>query len=205
MIAELEHAVGARKSGRLIRLLADAGAALESERYDDARRAVTAVVRDAPGVAAAREVAGQVLYRCGQWRKAVGELEAFRTLRPDDVSCHPILADCQRALGRHTEVETLWREVKESSPAPDVMAEARMVMAGSLADRGKLDEAIDLLRRGVGSPRRVRDHHLRQWYALADLYDRVGAVLEARRWFAQIAALRPDFVDVAERLASLGR
>lgn len=205
VIAEIENAVGSRKAGRLIRLLTEAAAALEGERLDDARRAVTPVVREAPSVAAAREVAGQILYRSGQWKRAAAELEAFRMMRPDDVVCHPVLADCLRALGRHHDVEELWAEVKAASPAPEIMAEARIVMAGSLADRGNLDEAIALLRQGAGAPKRVRAHHLRQWYALADLYDRVGAVVEARRWFAQIAALEADFVDVAERLASLGR
>lgn len=205
VIAAIEHAVGARKATRLVKLMAEAASALEGDRVDDARRAITPVIREAPGVAAAREVAGQILYRSSQWRRAAAELEAFRSMRPDDVSCHAVLGDCYRALGRHHEVEQLWREVKEASPAPELMVEARIVMAGSLADRGQLDEAIDLLRRSTNVPPRVRDHHLRQWYALADLYDRAGAVVEARRWFAQIATVDRSFVDVAERLAALGR
>lgn len=205
VIADVERAVGARKAVRLVKLLAEAGAALEGDRLDDARRAVTAVVREAADVSAGRELAGQILYRCGQWRRAAAELEAFRTLRPDDVTCHPVLADCYRALGRHHEVEQLWREVKEASPAPEIMTEGRIVMAGSLADRGHVDAAIELLSRVSAIPRRVRDHHLRQWYALADLYDRAGAVVEARRWFGQVASVEPAFVDVAERLAGLGR
>ena len=205
VIAAIEHAVGARKATRLVKLMAEAASALEGDRVDDARRAITPVVREAPGVAAAREVAGQILYRSSQWRRAAAELEAFRALRPNDVSCHAVLGDCYRALGRHHEVEQLWRELKEASPAPELMVEARIVMAGSLADRGQLDEAIELLRRSTNVPHRVRDHHLRQWYALADLYDRAGAVVEARRWFTQIAAVDRGFVDVAERLAALGR
>lgn len=205
VISAIEHAVGARKATRLIKLMAEAAAALEGDRIDDARRAITPVIREAPGVAAAREIAGQILYRGSQWRRAAAELEAFRTLRPGDVACHAVLGDCYRALGRHHEVEQLWREVKEASPSPEVMVEARIVMAGSLADRGQLDEAIDVLRRSSTVPPRVRDHHLRQWYALADLYDRAGAVVEARRWFTQIAAVDRAFVDVAERLAALGR
>jgi tetratricopeptide (TPR) repeat protein len=205
VIAELERAVGARKSTRLVKLLADAAAALESDRLDDARRAVTPVIREASSVAAGRELAGQILYRSGQWRRAVAELEVFRTLRPLDLTCHPVLADSYRALGRHHEVEQLWREVKDASPAPEIMVEARIVMAGSLADRGQLDEAIELLARQGATPKRIRDHHLRQWYALGDLYDRAGAVVEARRWLGQVAARDPSFVDVAERLAALGR
>ena len=54
-------------------------------------------------------------------------------------------------------------------------------------------------------PKSVRDHHLRQWYVLGDLYDRVGDPISARRWFAAIAEVDPEFADVEQRLRSLGR
>ena len=41
------------------------------------------------------------------------------------------------------------------------------------------------------APKRVRDHHLRQWYVLADLYDRAGDPMAASRWFREIAAREP--------------
>ena len=45
--------------------------------------------------------------------------------------------------------EELWTELKAASPDPVVMADGRMVMAGALADRGKLEEAIAVLEQGV--------------------------------------------------------
>jgi hypothetical protein len=51
----------------------------------------------------------------------------------------------------------------------------------------------------------VRDHHLRQWYVLADLYDRAGDTMSASRWFREIAARDADFADVRDRLRALGR
>ena len=51
----------------------------------------------------------------------------------------------------------------------------------------------------------MRDHHLRQWYVLADLHDRAGDPIEAVRWFELIAGHDRDFVDVRERLRALGR
>jgi len=87
-----------------------------------------------------------------------------------------------------------------------VLAEARMVAAGMLADRGNLDGAISLLV-GAGAARRLRnpsDRHIRQWYALADLYERAGEVPKARDLFQRILTAAPDAYDVADRLAALG-
>ena len=57
------------------------------------------------------------------------------------------------------------------------MVEGRLVEAGCLADQGDLRGAIRLLeaaaRRGV---RKADLAHLRQWYALADLYERAGGI-----------------------------
>ena len=78
-------------------------------------------------------------------------------------------------------------------------------MANSLAERGELREAIALLRSASQPPKRVREHHLRQWYVLADLYDRAGDTITARNWFGEVASHDADFADVRERLRSLGR
>jgi tetratricopeptide (TPR) repeat protein len=72
-----------------------------------------------------------------------------------------------------------------------------------LADRGDLDGALALLRRRVGDVRRARDHHLRLWYALADLEERAGNLPQARDLFQRVARQDPAFADVAERLVSL--
>ena len=90
-----------------------------------------------------------------------------------------MLADCYRAQKRWTDVENVWNDVKKASPPHDVMAEARIVVASSLADRGDLARAIELMEPAQQAPKRVRYHHLRQWYVLADLYDRAGDTVSA--------------------------
>ena len=79
------------------------------------------------------------------------------------------------------------------------------MMAGALADQGDIAGAIDVMLDGRKAPKRVRDHHLREWYVLGDLYDRLGETITARRWFGAVADEAPDFVDVQERLRGLGR
>ena len=61
------------------------------------------------------------------------------------------------------------------------MAEGRIVAAGALADQGDLKGALKLMERGAEVPKKVRDHHLRQWYVLADLYEEHAASIEQLR------------------------
>jgi len=120
-----------------------------------------------------------------------------------ELSTVPVLADCYRALKRWESVDEIWSILKEASPAHDVMAEGRMVVAGSLADRGDLKGALQLMAKATEIPRRVREHHLSQWYVIADLYDKAGNVQKAREFFKRVALHDPDFADVTDRIKSL--
>ncbi|MFM2183916.1 MAG: hypothetical protein RJB61_2210 [Actinomycetota bacterium] len=188
--------------------LASAAEALDRERFADARRMVQPVLRELPDVAFAHEIAGLALYRMGRWRQAAQELEVARRL-DGSVRHHAVLADCYRALRRYAKVDELWRELREASPDLELMAEGRIVAAGSLADRGDIAGALEVMSKAMAdaerSGRKVRPFHLRQWYVVADLYDRLGNVVSARRWFRLVAQHDAEFADVDERLRTLGR
>lgn len=145
---------------------------------------------------------GLTYYRLGRWKEAARELEAFR-LATGSTDQHPVLADCNRALKRWDAAEALWDELREASPSAALVAEGRIVQAGSLADRNRLADAITLLDKGRWRVRSPRDHHLRMAYALADLYERSGDVALARQLFGWVAQADRDFSDVEERLRSL--
>lgn len=153
-------------------------------------------------MAAVRELLGLTYYRLGRWSDAVRELEAFCQLT-GSAEQHPVLADAYRGLGRPREVERLWEELRESSLAADLVAEGRIVMAGSYADRNDLAQAVQLLARAQRGVKRPQIHHLRQAYVLADLHERAGDLARARELFAWVADLEPDFADAAERSSSL--
>jgi tetratricopeptide (TPR) repeat protein len=193
-----------RHAARAVERLGQAQQALERERFDEARRIATPLLRELPHVAAVHQVVGLAAYRSGRWKQAVAELEAAHARRPA-VELLPVLADAYRALGRWRDVERIWDEVRAISPAQDVLAEARIVAAGAEADRGDLQAALRTMARAKQVPKRVRDHHLRQWYVLGDLHDRAGDPLEAARWFELVARHDADFVDVRDRLRALGR
>jgi tetratricopeptide (TPR) repeat protein len=205
VVAAVDREAGPR-AARVRERLTAAAEALGRGRFDDARRMVQPVLRDAPNVAMGHEIAGQAFYSTGQWRKAIAELETARELDHSLVH-HPVLADCYRAVHRYEKVDELWRELKEASPEPGLMAEGRIIAAGALADRGDLRGALALMQKGATVPKsgKVREHHLRQWYVLGDLHDRAGDVVEARRFFALVLQHDADFADARYRLANLGR
>jgi tetratricopeptide (TPR) repeat protein len=115
-----------------------------------------------------------------------------------------VIADCNRALRRWNEVDLRWTQLREASPSAALMAEGRIVVAGSLADRGRLAEAVGLLDRARWRVKHPRDHHLATAYALADLLERSGDVARARETFGWLVDVDPDFADAARRLAAVG-
>lgn len=206
--AELRAIAADRRVGdRYVARFGQATDALERNRLDEARRLIKPLVDNAPGVAAVQQLAGLIHYQLGRWRVTVGHLESARTLITDgsDLEFVPVLADAYRALRRWKEVDRLWSEVREISPAPAILAETRIVAAGAAADRDDLNGAIATMGKVSPRPKKVREHHVRQWYVLGDLHDRAGNTIEARRWFERAVAHDPAFADAADRLRALGR
>lgn len=202
--AELSQALGAQRGARLSERLAQASEALDRERYQEARRIASAIAKEAPSVSAAHELLGLANYRLGKFKQAAAALQVAQDLH-DNPTLLPVIADCHRAQGRWAAVDQVWTEIKAASPSHDVMAEGRMVAAGALADQGDLRGALELMAPALKRPKAVRDFHLRQWYVLGDLYDRVGDPISARRWFSAITEFDDEFADVDARLRSLGR
>jgi tetratricopeptide (TPR) repeat protein len=191
-----------RLAPKLEQRLAEAVRAYEHDRYQDARRILRSLVEVAPAAAAVRELYGLTLYRMNRWSEAIKELELFHSLA-GSFDQHPVMMDSYRALKRWRRVEDLWTDLKEASPAAEIVAEGRIVAAGALADRGRLAEAVHVLERAPADVKRPKLHHLRTWYALADLNERAGEIPRARALFTTVLRQDAEFADVAERLAAL--
>jgi tetratricopeptide (TPR) repeat protein len=183
--------------------LSDAAAAYERDRYGDAARILRPLASVAPESPSVRELYGLTLYRDGRWGAAIRQLDAYHRLT-GSYDQHPVLADCHRALGHFKAVDEVWDELRQASPSADVVAEGRLVVAGARADRGDIRGALALLRRAGPDVRRPRPHHVRQWYALADLYERSGDLPRARELFRRVLRHDAQLSDAAERLAALG-
>ncbi len=85
----------------------------------------------------------------------------------------------------------------------ELVAEGRIVYAGSLADRGEIERAIAEIEPAVRRVKVPRYHHLRLLYVLGDLYERAGDAPHARLLFDQVLAVDPSFGDAAARRRQL--
>ncbi|MEM7437252.1 MAG: hypothetical protein AAF436_19010 [Myxococcota bacterium] len=195
---QLADVLGKSAGGRAWTELTTAADHLEAGRAGAARPIAQSLYRKAPEVLEVAEVWGLTLYNLGKWREAIDVLEDVRELSglPDT---NPVLADAHRAVGNHADVQWLWNELREASPAAETMTEGRIVAAGSLADQGDLQGAVRLLEKGWKRPKRPFEHHLRRAYALADLYERAGERPRAKELFAWVAHHDRGYVDAAER------
>jgi tetratricopeptide (TPR) repeat protein len=160
-------------------------------------------LRDAmPDSPSVRELLGLAHYRLGHYPAAAKELEAFVELT-GSVDQHPVLMDSYRAQRRWRRVDACWRDLTAASPDPEIATEGRIVAAGALADRGRIEDGIALLTRADRRVTTPKPYHLRLWYALGDLEERAGNIPRARSLFDRVRREDPGFADVAERLAAL--
>ena len=189
---------------RAIERLARALHAFEAHRYSESRKLIMPLLSQVTGIAIVHEVAGLSMYRLGRWQDAAEQLEIARGISAGEVTNHPVLADCYRALRRYEKVTELWESLKLMSPPAGLLAEGRIVAAGALADQGELQSAVRMMTHGTSDPHKVQEHHLREWYVLADLHDRAGDVASARRLFLKIQNSDAKFADVVDRLGTLG-
>src|SRR4029079_10603296 len=158
-------------ANRATETLERASEAFARGRERDALRILRPLTEAYPAAAAVRELAGLCRYRIGSYPAAADDLAAFADLT-GSTEQHPVLMDCRRAQGRLRDVEALWEELRETSPTAALVTEGRIVLAGALADAGRLADAIDLLERRAQSSGRLHEHIVRLWYALADLQER---------------------------------
>lgn len=198
---EIAEAAGARAGAKLAQRLAEAVHAYDRDRYQDALNILRPLARAVPTAPAVRELLGLTLYRMGRWRAALEELEQYRALS-GSADQLPVMMDCMRALHRDLAVDELWEELRQASPSAEVVAEGRIVMAECLADRGDLPAAVRLLERDA-AVKKPRFHHLREWYALADLYERAGDIPRARDLFRRLDAADSESFDARDRIRAL--
>ncbi|MDH4160473.1 MAG: hypothetical protein OEV62_09470 [Actinomycetota bacterium] len=169
-----------------------------------ARRHALEARRLASRVPVVREAAGLAAYHDGEWAEALAELRAYRRMAGDDRHL-PLMADCERALGRPERALELAASPAAARLEPAAQVELRLVTAGARRDLGQLDAALLLLSqtpglRGSGSSEAL----VRARYAYADALVAAGRETEAREWLERVAAQDRELVtDAAERLLEL--
>jgi tetratricopeptide (TPR) repeat protein len=153
-------------------------------------------------VGAAREANGLVAYTAGEWQEALSELRTARRLtgEPDHL---PVMADCERALGRPDRALLMTQDPQAASLDPAAKVELLIVASGARRDMGQADAAVVSLQvAALDGP--VRPWTARLRYAYADALLEAGREDDARQWFARAAEADPDgLTDAEERLLEL--
>lgn len=172
----------------------DPEAALAHARAARARSGRIAAVREAVGIAA---------YHCGDWAQALAELRAARRMGSKSVLL-PLIADCERGVGRPERAIELARSAEAAQIAGDDADEMRIVVAGARSDLGQLDQALATLSTPPIDPARTGQTAARLCYAYADTLLALGREEEAVQWFLRAAAADVDGVtDAEDRVAGL--
>ena len=157
-----------------------------------------AAVRHAGRVAVVRETAGYAAYRVGKYEIAIKDLKAAFRIN-GDISIWPVLADCERGLGKPRKALELAGAPEAKKLQKEQAIELRIVAAGARRDLGEFEAAVVTLQ--TNDLNTENDSWaVRLRYAYADALDAAGRKDEARKWFAKCAAIDVDEVtDASER------
>lgn len=204
VVGELKATARPGKGDILVKVYADAAAAFQAEDFEEAIRLLDQAKHIALRSISVRELLGLALYRAGRWTEATKELAAFRRISGSKEQ-NAVLADAYRALKRPDKALELAREVHPNDVDPAVYFETVIVAAGALADIDRVGDAIVLLQHLDLDPETAESHHLRAWYALADLLARKGRFTQALEYFEAVAAADPEATDAPARIAKLRR
>jgi tetratricopeptide (TPR) repeat protein len=163
--------------------------------------------KEARGLAArvgvVRETCAIAAYQAGEWSAALTEFRAARRLTGRD-SYLPLMADCERALGRLDRALDLVTGPEARSADQHTKIELRIVESGIRRDQGLLDAAVVVLQIPELTDGRVKPAYARLYYAYADALLAAGREDEAREWFGKAAAADVDGeTDAAERCDEL--
>ncbi|WP_433225779.1 hypothetical protein [Actinomadura formosensis] len=190
-------------AAKVARHLVMAGRLAEDE-PEQAYKHARAARRLASRVGIVREAAGIAAYHSGEWAEALAELRAARRLGAGDDSYLPVMADCERGLGRPERALDLVKSPEAEKLDPMGRVELRIVESGVRRDMGQYDAAVVTLQIPELRDRRLRPWSMRLFYAYADALVAAGREGEAADWFARAAAAdRDGETDAAERYAEI--
>ena len=168
--------------------------ALEHARYARKRAARVAAVREANGLAA---------YHNGQWSEALSELRAARRMSADPGNL-PVMADCERALGRPQRALDLSRDPEAPQLERAEAVELTIVAAGARRDLGQIDASVVALQLPELESQDENPWNARLFYAYADNLLAAGRVQDAFTWFVHAADADDDGqTDAADRIDEL--
>lgn len=189
-------------AARVARHLAAAGQLLESDPKTAYEHTLAARAR-AARIAVVREACGEAAYHAGEYAQALSELRAARRMNNNN-DFLPVMADCERALGRPEKALDLARSPAVADLPDPIKAEMTIVEAGARRDLGQLDAALRTLESAPLRSRSRGEWVARLRYTYADTLLATGRTGEALEWFHRTVAVDGNQVtDAADRARDL--
>lgn len=206
---ELDRSVQAQLKGlpeklalRVARHLAAAGVLIDEDPETAYKHTLAARAR-AARLAVVREACGEAAYAAGEYAEALSELRAAKRMNGSPAYL-PIMADCERALGRPDRALTLAKSPSVANFEPEAKAEMTIVEAGARRDMGELDAALRTLEFAPLSSRSRAPWVVRLRYAYADTLEAAGRFEDALTWFHRTAGIDGDeLTDAMDRAEAL--
>ncbi len=202
MVTEVRGVVRGPKGDAVLEALERSVALLGRRQPGKAVTEAERAKRLAPRSSSVREILGLAYYGQERYREALSEIQAYRRMSGRADQNH-IAGDCYRALGQPEKAVKLAAEELDADVSAESRAEAAVIGASALADTGRTDEALAMLRRFRTRADAARPFDLRVWYVTGDILARVGRTEEAAEEFRRIVRHDADAYDAAERLAQL--
>ncbi|MFI7537531.1 hypothetical protein, partial [Streptosporangium sp. NPDC049376] len=186
------------------RHLVAAERALGEDEAEQAYEHTKVARRFAARIGVVREAVGIAAYRAGHFAEALSDLRAARRMTGSD-SFLPVMADCERGLGRPERALDLARSKEAERLDRAGKIELAIVESGARRDLHQKDAAVITLQR-LPELRDTRPHpwSARLAFAYADALADAGHEEAATEWFGRAMAFDEDGeTDAAERYAEL--
>ncbi|QUW19526.1 hypothetical protein [Agrococcus sp. Marseille-Q4369] len=172
-----------------------------------------AASRRAGRIGVVRETLAITAYQLGDFALALRELRTYRRITGRDDQL-PLMADCERGLGRPEKALELARSVDASTLETPVRVELAIVKSGARLDLGQKEAALEELRIPELRKDKAFDYSPALFASFGGVLEELGRDEEAAEWFeladraidALEDALRPgeleEMVITTERLES---
>ena len=201
-VAQQLRGLPEKLAARVARHLVAAGMLLDEDPKTAYQHTLAARAR-AARIAVVREACGEAAYYAGEYAEALAELRAAKRMN-GNTDYLPVMADCERALGRPEKALALARNPSVANLEDSLKAEMTIVEAGARRDLGELDAALRTLENAPLRSRSRADWVARLRYAYADTLLAAGRREEAVVWFHRTVGVDANEVtDASERLAEL--
>ena len=149
-----------------------------------------AASRRAGRLAIVRETVGITAYQVEDWALALRELSTYRRLTGSNDHL-PLMADCERGLGRPKKALELGRSVDRNTLPAGVRVNLAIVMSGARLDLGENELALAELEIPELNVSKVFEYSAQLFRAYSECLSILGRTTDAKKW--------SDLADRAEK------